>query len=99
MENGCWNCAYAQKKDGNPVWCNFHEVEVDDNKTCDDFLDYLDSPAMSALLADLLADYKNKNSAGTPVENLPVSNRIKDFFGWICIVFFIILGILAFLYC
>ena len=95
MENGCWNCAYAQKKDGKPVWCNFHEVEVDDNKTCDDFLDYLDSPVMSALLAD----YKNKKSGGTSADVLPVSNRIKDIFGWICIVFFIILGIFAFLYC
>lgn len=95
MNEGCSNCAYAEKTNGKPVWCKFHKEKVTENNTCDDFLSFLDTPVMSNLL-DSVA--KNKQ-ATSKKEGIPVGNRIKDFFAWVYIIFFITLGVLAFLYC
>ena len=85
-------CAYSKKENGKAVWCKFHLEAVNDNKVCDDFLDYLDSPVMSTLLKS-----ETKKNNVTPPK-LPISNRIKDICAWFLIIFFILAAVLVFLY-
>ena len=94
MDKGCGNCAYARKEGGKPTWCKFHKEKITENNTCDDFLDFLDTPAMATLL-DSVAKEGQKPSK---TEKTPVKNRVKDIFAWVWIIFFILAGALAFLY-
>lgn len=45
----CGDCAYA-KKDGNKMWCPFHDIAVSSKLVCDDFLNEFDSPQWNSLL-------------------------------------------------
>ena len=46
--SGCGGCAYVQKE-GNKMWCPFHDLPTDASKICDDFLDEYDSPQWLSL--------------------------------------------------
>mgnify|MGYP007090140565 CR=1 FL=1 len=95
MDNVCGNCAYAQKEDGEVVWCKFHKEKITENSSCDDFLDFLDTPVMSSLLSEVV----KKDTTGISKKGSSVKNHIKDFFAWVLILCFIVAGIVAFLYC
>ena len=45
----CGDCAYV-KKEGNKMWCPFHDVAVSSRLVCDDFLNEMDSPQWQSLL-------------------------------------------------
>lgn len=59
----CSNCAYVQNINGN-MWCPFHDVQVNGNLVCDDFLDEYDSPQWKSL-TDSMTD---KNSGKSYVQ-------------------------------
>ena len=57
MANGknCGNCAYVQKN-GNRLWCPFHDEYVSNRLVCDDFLDSFQSPQWQSLAAGMSED-------------------------------------------
>lgn len=87
MSDGCWNCAYSVRENGQPVYCRFHCEEVTQENVCDDYLNFLDAPAAAQLFSS------------RPLPKLPFRNRVKDALAWVIIAVFTAAGVLAFLYC
>ena len=78
----CGDCAYVIKENGR-MWCPFHDVAVNSNLVCDDFLDEYDSPQWRSLTSEM---------TGTVRRQRPVSQHTtKD------IVAYIISGLMIFL--
>lgn len=90
MEQGCEYCAYAEKKDGTPVWCKFHDEAVTEENTCENFLSFLDTPVMSTLLTDKF----NKSQS----KKISLGTYVKDIIAYIFITWFIVMGICVFLF-
>lgn len=47
----CGDCAYI-RKEGNGMWCPFHDAPVNKKLVCDDFLDEFDSPQWRSLMKE-----------------------------------------------
>ena len=56
--SGCGECAYVQKE-GNTMWCPFHDLPTGPNKVCDDFLDEFESPQWVSLAAGMNGEKNN----------------------------------------
>lgn len=93
MNDGCKCCAYAVMEDGKPVWCKFHDLEVTEKNTCDDYLDFMDAPYMDELIENARDDQSEPIKA-----EVRVNNRIKDILAWVIIAVIIIAAILTFLF-
>lgn len=94
MEKECQHCAYSEVREGKTHWCKFHERNVSAQNSCKDFLDSLDSP----LISELINDVKNESEGKSINKKVPFGVYVRDFFSWIAILIFILLGILIFLY-
>lgn len=84
----CGDCAYV-KKDGNKMWCPFHDVAVSNKLVCDDFLNEYDSPQWQSLLEGM----GDKNISPNTIPQFTIS----DVVAYICSGTIAVLGALMML--
>lgn len=77
QSGNCGQCAYV-KKEGDKMWCPYHDDPVSDRLVCDDFLDEYQAPLYASMV-----DEGSKVSPGV---------IIKDVIAYLLIAGIIFLG-------